>query len=719
MKIEIEEREKIWKLYEQYGYRVEENCEDYMIFALENVMYPAVDILVFDDQSQEYERKRNEYSSSGFGVRKTVYDGLDSIENYLFAGFFRVEAVNKQLEANYDRYAAKQMKVYHKDKSEYRYIPIPYTVETNFFEELGTGSQNLVNSIYNNMQGDRPVLIIIEAAAGYGKTSTAYELIHKYTQEHKNVRPFFMELSKDRTASNFHYLLLSQIEQQFDILLKNDIVLHNIKQGRIPLIIDGFDELLSADLDDGGVNADFKEVETMLSTISDLLTNHSKVVLTTRKTAIFSGQSFLDWYAERVSYSFSFDIIRYQLSSPTFHDWLDASRCKTFRDRNIGSSIANPVLMGYLRYIDDNEFKSILQNPSLLTDKFFNFMLKREIERQDLPFSVNEQFQILSRLAALFGGYHITSDSRASVKQSLLELNRDLIEQKAVSKEPESIANTLTNHALLDRKGTENIGFLNDFIFGTLFMHSIIKNDADMKDYYAETSYPFLEKAILAAAVTDKDRRILFYDHLRKCCTLTGPLQFWAGLKLMGMTLGSFSDLSFDAGSLYNPVENCFIANGNDNCFLMCSFSNICFSHCHFNFHQIDSCTFINCKFDNCTKEGSTLSCEFYNCSERPENHFIDIIPVETIDDVSTYDADYWRYKILSTFTKVGGRNRRMRMISKLREEFGSKSGNLNFKKTFASLMADGFIFCNGDKAFITDEGMHLLNTNFFTDGRV
>lgn len=719
MKVEIEERNRIWQLYERYGYRPEESCDDYMIFALENVMYPAVDILVFNEQSQDCEKKRSEYSASGFGVRKTIYDGLDSIENYLFQGFFRVEAVNKQLEANYERYADKQMKVYQKDKSEYRYIPIPYTVETNFLEEPGTGNRNLVDSIYSNMQSDRPVLVIIEAAAGYGKTSTAYELIHRYTQEHKNVRPFFMELSKDRTASNFHYLLLSQIEQQFDILLKNDIVLHNIKEGRIPLIIDGFDELLSADLDNGGVNADFKEVETMLSTISDLLTNHSKVVLTTRKTAIFSGQSFLDWYSERISSSFSFDIIRYQLSAPTFHDWLDASRRKTFRDRNIGSSISNPVLMGYLRYVDDNEFNSILQDPSLLTDKFFNFMLKREIERQDLPFSVSEQFQILRRLAALFGGFQITSDSRTSVKQSLLELNRDLIEQKAVSKEPESIANTLTNHALLDRKGTENIGFLNDFIFGTLFMLSIVSDDADLEDYYSETTYPFLEKAILAAVVTEKERREFFYNRMQKCCSLTAPLQFWASLKLMGTTLGHFSDESFDAGSLYNPVENCMIAVGDENDFKLCSFSNICFQRCHFDFNQIDSCTFINCKFEECTKEGTTLSCEFYNCSERSsESSFFDEFLIEPIEE-NTYDNDYWRHEILSTFTKVGGRNRRMRMISKLREEFGSKEVKFNFKKTFASLTADGYIFCNGDKAFITDEGMRVLNTNSITDGRV
>ena len=291
MEISSQEREQIWKLYERYGYRTLEIEDEFMIFALEKVMYPAVDILVFDEHSQQYLPKKNEYSASGYGVHVTEYRGLQSVENYLFQGFFRVEIVAKQLEQNYSRYAEKQMKLYNRDKNEYRYIPIPYTVEANFESQHDTRS--LVDSIFHNMQGDHPVLVIIEAAAGYGKTSTAYELIHHYTNRMRGVRPFFMELAKDRTASNFHYLLLSQIEQQFDILLKKDVVIHNIRQGRIPLIIDGFDELLSADLDNGGVNADFKEVETMLSTIAELLTDRSKVVLTTRKTAIFSGESFI------------------------------------------------------------------------------------------------------------------------------------------------------------------------------------------------------------------------------------------------------------------------------------------------------------------------------------------------------------------------------------------------------------------------------------------
>ena len=706
MEVTFQEREKIWRLYERYGYRTAEVDEEYIIFVLENVMYPAVDILIFNEGSQKYLEKKSEYSERGFGVHLTPYKGLSLIDDYLFQGFFRVKAVAEQLEKNYERYAERQMKLYSRDKSEYSYIPIRYTVENNF--QTVPDQSPLVDSIFRHMQGDRPVLIIIEAAAGFGKTSTAYELIHQYSTRQPEARPFFMELAKDRTARTFHYLLLSQIEQQFDILLKNDIVLHNIRQGRIPLIIDGFDELLSADLDNGGVVADFKEVETMLSTITDLLTDRSKVVLTTRKTAIFSGESFIDWYYDRIDSSFAFDIVRYQLGAPSLQDWLDARRRKAFGERNIGSSIANPVLMGYLRYINDEEFDDIIQNPYLLADKFFTFMLKREIERQDLPFSVSDQFSILRRLAAMFAGFNITSDTRKNVKQALLELNQQLISQKSVTKDDESIANTLTNHALLDRKGNENIGFLNDFIFGTLFMHSMVSNDADMEDFYHETSYPFLEKAILAAEVADETDRLMFYDRLQLYCKLNDALNFWAGVKLKGMSLGCYKRLSFDAGALYNPVENCSFAQGFGNIFSECSFSNFDFRHCYFNFDQIEGCTFINCRFENCTKDGSTLNCEFYNCTELPLQHFIENAP-ET-EQPEEYNEDMLRRDILQSFMKVNGHTRRMRMISKLRADFEGKDTVFSFKKTFNSLCADACIYCDGDKAFLTDEGKKQLH---------
>jgi hypothetical protein len=222
------------------------------------------------------------------------------------------------------------------------------------------------------LQSVRPLLIIVEAAAGFGKTSTAYELLNTYSTVTENFRPFLMELSKDRTASNFRYLLLSQIEQNFDILLKNDIVIYNIKQGRIPLIIDGFDELLSKDLDDGAMDAKFSDVETMLSTIADLLTDKSKVILTTRKTAIFSGENFADWIYQKIDDKYDFDVIRYQLDNPSIENWLTPERYKMI-PQNVANSLSNPVLLSYLRYIDNNEFGKVVNAPFTLVNSYFKY----------------------------------------------------------------------------------------------------------------------------------------------------------------------------------------------------------------------------------------------------------------------------------------------------------------------------------------------------------
>jgi hypothetical protein len=102
------------------------------------------------------------------------------------------------------------------------------------------------------------------------------------------------------------------------------------------------------------------------------------------------------------------------------------------------------------------------------------------------------------------------------------------------------------------------------------------------------------------------------------------------------------------------------------------------------------------------------LQCEFYNCTERSEEPFIDMAS-ETIQE-EEYNEDMLRRDILLSFMKVNGHTRRMRMISKLRDDFAARDGNVSSKKTFNSLCTDGYIYCNGDKAFLTVEGSKFVN---------
>ena len=83
----------------------------------------------------------------------------------------------------------------------------------------------------------------MEAAAGYGKTCTVYEIINSLLSSEKVQVPLFVELSKNRNARLFRYVLQDEIDKKFT-QLSSAVVIREIKTGRIPLIIDGFDELI-------------------------------------------------------------------------------------------------------------------------------------------------------------------------------------------------------------------------------------------------------------------------------------------------------------------------------------------------------------------------------------------------------------------------------------------------------------------------------------------
>lgn len=59
-----------------------------------------------------------------------------------------------------------------------------------------------------------------------------------------NFAPIFTELSKNRKAALFRYVLLDEIDRKFTSL-SSELVISEIRNGKVPLIIDGFDELIS------------------------------------------------------------------------------------------------------------------------------------------------------------------------------------------------------------------------------------------------------------------------------------------------------------------------------------------------------------------------------------------------------------------------------------------------------------------------------------------
>ncbi len=694
--------EEVKSLFDLYGYEIMDETTAYIVFAVKHSLYPGVDIVLLQPMDeQDLLKLQDEYSSQRFAVRVCQHDELDSIEEFLFDWFFQVKLTNKSIGVRYKEYSKAVLKSYGvKDKSKpYSYVESPYTKEENVLETIRGQKNKLIESIHNDINQKGPTLIIVEAAAGYGKTSTAMELLKLYENEEHGVRPFYMELSKDRQAATFRYLLLSQMHREFNVLLDDDIVNHNIKNGRIPLIIDGFDELLSEDLDLGYVDKAKRRGETMLSTIADYLVNNAKIVLTTRKTAILSGQDFIDWYTKKLQID-NVRVVRYSLDQPQINDWLQPWQLHELPEEL--NNILNPVILGYLHYLSDDDFLKECASSKII-NSYITKLLTREMERQDLTISVNDQKIVFERLASAFAYDDILSDSRTSIKETILLLSNDIISRHvSATKDSNSIVNTLANHAVLDRKGNNNIGFVNDFVLGVFLGLSLLdEENEELKGYYGDMTKNFIDKVLLAMSLADESSRDMVWMQLNEICkNLKGGIKLQADLMLQRKSMSNYKDETFD-GNTYFKVS----LGDRDSTFENCHFANMVFIDSTINLKFFKDCEFINCKFNNTSIDTYSSNADFIQCVLNGENIPM-YIPNQTDKNEEIAEVDEWA-RMLSLYTLIGFSGRKMQLISRIREEYDDKK---LFKKIFGQLVKEKYILTNGDKSHISDLGWEYLS---------
>ncbi|MBK7970291.1 MAG: hypothetical protein IPK08_15870 [Bacteroidetes bacterium] len=131
-------------------------------------------------------------------------------------------------------------------------------------------------------------------------------------------------------------------------------MIKEIIKGKIPLIIDGFDELLSKDLNNASKS--FVESGNMLSTIMELLKEKAKVIITSRKTALFDSEYFHEWAAKTKE---SFRVARFVLKEPTVNNWLSNDKLKLFEKTEYEiEKLANPVLLAFIRNLTLDKIKT-------------------------------------------------------------------------------------------------------------------------------------------------------------------------------------------------------------------------------------------------------------------------------------------------------------------------------------------------------------------------
>ncbi|MGS2760989.1 NACHT domain-containing protein [Sinomicrobium sp. M5D2P9] len=716
--------EYIDKLFLSYNYQLASQSNNKVrVYTLRYGMYHAAEFILFDED-YDISKIKKEYSDLGFATDVKILLNIEEIEEYLFEGFFIKTPLGNELKNRYKHFVNKQLQNL-PEGSTYKYINSSFDlllqdeskniIENKSYDlELEINLIDKINSLLSKING--AIFIIIEAPAGFGKTCTANEILNTFSPSECKQLPFFTELSRNREARVFKHILLNEIDEQFPNGIKQNIVIEQITKGRIPLIIDGFDELISKD-------SNKEEVESMLTTIIELLKGDAKIIITSRKTAIFNSDEFLNSIYDSKN---EFSLARFEIKEPKIDNWLSNERIEIINNANFPViQIANPVLLSYLRNISLDILKSYVYktDEGALIDKYLDYLLKREQQRQNLKLNNEDQLRIFRKLVRFMTEYNITAESKETIKDFIKDYNQKLLQsslQLYIPEEKPSIEDlieTLSNHVFLDRKPNGDVGIINDFIFGHLVGENLIleKYQEHYEDFEKIIPQDFATKSIDSFKIQSIEKKntlwsiyndenfnysIDFYFYLDYIFSRR-PNRLYKNLFVFDREL---TELIFS--------ENCRFESS--------AFSSVIFNSCVFDVKVFFDTSFQNCSFYDCSIIDTNINKPYSDFALFACNSNDDFVTnvlnlFESQDDNS--DEEILKQAlseetVLKHFFQVDGiktRARKFSHIKKLLSDYPDKEIN----KVIDSLKSKNYLNFKDDVGFITREAIyHLKHTN-------
>lgn len=585
-------RKNIKNLYQQYEFQFEAETDAYILFLYAKGYFNNAEI-VFCEKTKDIETLKKEYENAGYSVKLREFTSVEEIHDELFNGFFRSDLHQRRLRSLYEQFERKQNMAF-LDGNTYSYIPCNYVLNSKECDE------GLISFLMNKVKDDRSSLTFLEAAAGFGKTCSTFELMNSLVKEgFKSYLPLFIELSKNRSAKIFRYVLLDEIKDTFPGI-PYSLVIEEIKNGKIPLIIDGFDELLSNSSDENEENKSIAEQsQTMISTILDLFTTNSKtkIIITSRRTSFRTG-SILDLVLEKLTGTN--ELNQLTIREPNILNWLGADKREKLKIAKIPiEKLKNPIMLSYLKGMDISDFDESEFNYEKLVNDYITKLLQREMERQSLNFVPDEQKNIFIYLASYFLSFHITAEDPNSVYTLLKDIlndHFDIREKIALYTNDEErpsekeLISKLSHHALLDTNAAQKnyVGFINDFILGLFMGYSIIW-DKTQEDKIAITDSE-LEKICSAFQGMNKDTKNMLFAKLNKMIlNQTEEMYLHIDSTLNGAVSRDYDGLMVEAEEFRN-------FNFSDYTVSNSVFTNCSFFDCQ-NLHGISKSQFYNCKF--------------------------------------------------------------------------------------------------------------------------
>lgn len=633
----------MYKIFELYGFvfMPEFSGNGVSVFVIKQGVFDNA-YVVASQSSLEVDACSEELKGLGYAVKEFFPSSEVDVRKELFDGFFQKNKAKRKIISEYKKYVDKVVKSYPANARNYHYVSAPFSVNGEEHHE-----SIVTDEIISHLESDGPRLILLEAAAGFGKTSTAFEVCNFLATDDEKPIVMLAELSRDRKAKVFRHILLEEIDRSFPSLSSN-LVEEEIKFGNIIVVLDGFDELLRGSKEEN----EFEQSEAMLETIAKLLRGNAKIILTTRKTAILEGEGFYNWADSHQNH---FETIRISLLEPRIRDWLGGVRISDLESAGILlPNISNPVLLSYLNFMSDESFSEALSKPESIHDRYFNAMLEREMERQKLYMSPELQSALLTRLAADMVSRNYTKDFRSEITKYLIESEIGLLEETRAKysaderPEIEELAIKLSNHAFLDRISSDDrIGFINDFVLGSYVGKSILEFSGS--EWVGEEL--FIEVSVEAFASKPREIRA----------------ELWSKL---GWVIDAISDqnrISFESRLLANVSGSYKNSTLNDTAFenvemfhrgqiTDATLCNCVFRDCVIYADNIYSCCFVDCSFYNCTIVKSrdvVLPSTFLGC-QGDTNEVISVLTgAVTREDNHEATNQVWKF-IFEKFWPVG-----------------------------------------------------------------
>jgi hypothetical protein len=646
-------------LYELYRFRLERETESLFVFSYSAGFFYNAEIVLLEENDiakKKAEEIKNEYQEIQYSnVIIRFYESVEVTRDRLFASFFYVKDSRRRLQREYNEFCQKKTE---RLLDEYVYIPCRYR------NEKGEQYDNLVDNLVKSADNKVGRLTILEAAAGYGKTCTAYEILRAFLDCQKEKIPLMIELSKNRTARVFRHVLNDEIDRKFT-QLSSETVVSEIKNGRLPLIIDGFDELIEYKTEKKTQDTEEKINEnslTLLSTIAELLGDDSQawILLTTRSSAIFTGDIFDEWIISHLGKQCS--VSRIQIQEPSLKEWIAPQKYSLLQQSNINmEELSNPVLLTFLRNANPDEFEDMVQSSDKILKKYFSLLLTRELERQNLEFTEDELHTVMKKLAAYFVRFDMKSETIEFIQDLLQEILKDDLlryrvryKEKHLSEEgilsADEYVKRVSHNYLLDRvsPNSDQISFINEFIFGILVGDAVRDNILNGEELYER----FIDMSTTAFAVRGDKIREEYYDKIK------GRLLKASDSCRLNAEIGLLQKIDSDYSNGY--VRGLYVKCDVNLCaphkFVNYTFDTCTFDRCRIDAEIFVDCRFVNCQFYDVKIEGTPNQNLIFMGGAGYEKLYVHHDSVTTGKDVDDYEK-----LVLEQFWKRGSERAEMR----------------------------------------------------------